>query len=83
MRTSTNKVMQLGDLIVAIFDAAADSSTDPKEVSRLAKRTAMHMIKSVRKDINPITAIDCIEHGMSSRETSLGRSMVKPSCGPS
>ena len=35
--------IRLGDLIAAIFDEAARYSIDPKEVSRLATLTLMHM----------------------------------------
>ena len=36
MKTSVRRTAQLGDLVVAAFDAAARLSADPREVSRLA-----------------------------------------------
>lgn len=36
MKTHVQKRVVLGDLVVAMFDEAANYSTDPREVSRLA-----------------------------------------------
>jgi hypothetical protein len=35
-RTSVRRTAPLGEVVVAAFDKAADLSTDPREVSRLA-----------------------------------------------
>ena len=45
MRTHVHKTAQLGDLVVVAFDMAAQYSTDPGEVSRLATRAVMHMLR--------------------------------------
>jgi hypothetical protein len=55
MRRNKNKIMRLGDLIVAIFDEAAHYSTDPKEVSRRATQTVMHMLQSARRRLVPLS----------------------------
>jgi hypothetical protein len=47
MKTTVHKTAQLGDLVVAAFDKAAQYSTDPREVSRLATRAVMHMLRRV------------------------------------
>jgi hypothetical protein len=49
MRTQIRKTTQLGELVAAVFDEAAHHSTDPREVSRLAARAVMHMIRHARK----------------------------------
>ncbi len=36
MKTSDRRTAQLGDLVVAAFDAAARLSSEPREVSRMA-----------------------------------------------
>ena len=49
MRTNVHKTVQLGDLVVATFDEAAQYSTYPREVSRLATKAVMHMLRRARK----------------------------------
>jgi hypothetical protein len=49
MRTQTQEKIRLGDLIVAIFDEAANYSSDPNEVSRLAALAVMHMLRTTRR----------------------------------
>lgn len=50
MRTTVDKTAQLGELVVAAFDKAAQYSTDPREVSRLATRAVMHMLWRAREE---------------------------------
>jgi hypothetical protein len=50
MKTTAHKTAQLGDLVVAAFDKAAQYSTDPREVSRLATRAVMHMLLRAREE---------------------------------
>lgn len=45
MRTDTHNTVQLGDLVVAVFDDAAQYSTDPREVSRLATQVVLHLLR--------------------------------------
>jgi hypothetical protein len=44
MRTQIPQTVPLGELILAVFDKAAQYSTDPREVSRLATQTISHML---------------------------------------
>jgi hypothetical protein len=84
MMTNTHEVLRLGDLVVAVFDAAAHYSSDPKEVSRLATLTVMHMLRaSCAKDIGSTARIEFIEDGTAERGTSLGRRTMKPCLAPS
>ena len=49
MRTNAHETAQLGELVVAAFDAAAQYNSDPREVSRLATRAVMHLLRHVWK----------------------------------
>ena len=49
MRTNVYKTAEIGDLVVAAFDKAAQYSTDPREVSRLATRAVMRMLRRAPK----------------------------------
>jgi hypothetical protein len=49
MRTDVHKTVQLGELVVAAFDKAAQVSTDPQEASRLAKRMLTRILRRARK----------------------------------
>ena len=49
MSTNVQQTAQLGELVVAAFDEAADYSSDPREVSRLATRAVMHLLRRGRK----------------------------------
>ena len=44
MRTNGTVTAQLGDLIVAAFDKAAQYSIDPREVARLATREVLRVL---------------------------------------
>ena len=58
MRTQIPKTVPLGELILTVFDKAAQYSADPREVSRLAAQTISHMLwhtprlKSLRQPVN-------------------------------
>jgi hypothetical protein len=49
MRTDTHHTVQLGALVVAAFDSAAQHSTDPREVSRLATEAVIHLLRRARE----------------------------------
>jgi hypothetical protein len=53
MRTDVDKTAQLGQLVVAVFDEAAQYSSDPREVSRLATEAVMHILRRPRKTSPP------------------------------
>jgi hypothetical protein len=44
VKTQVRKTIPLGELILAVFDKAAQYSSDPREVSRLATQTVAHML---------------------------------------
>lgn len=44
MKTQTQQTVPLGELILTVFDHAAQFSVDPKEVSHLATETVAHML---------------------------------------
>ena len=44
MRTNVHKTAPFGDLVAAAFDKAAQYSTDPREVSRLATGAVICML---------------------------------------
>jgi hypothetical protein len=48
-RGKTNETASLGDLIVAVFDEAARYSTNPREVSRLARRAIGNLVRRGRR----------------------------------
>ena len=50
--TMNDHTVQFGELVVAAFDKAAQSSSDPREVSRLAARTVLHILRRARKAAN-------------------------------
>jgi hypothetical protein len=37
--------MKLGDLVLAVFDEAAQQTADPREISRLASQTVSHLLR--------------------------------------
>ena len=43
--TSARITAQIGELIAAVFDVAAGCSADPREVSRMATSTIMHIMR--------------------------------------
>jgi hypothetical protein len=44
MRTNARKTVLLGDLVVAVFDIAAQYGSDPRMVSLLATRTVVRVL---------------------------------------
>ena len=44
MSTYVRKTAEFGELVAAVFDVAAQYSSDQREVSRLAIRTVMYML---------------------------------------
>jgi len=48
MKTKVHETAELGDLVVTAFDSAAQCSTDPAEVSRLARQMVMHLLRHAR-----------------------------------
>jgi hypothetical protein len=62
MKTNVRKTEQLGELIAAVFDIAAQYSKDPREISRLATGTVMHMLRrawmALPPPSNPATCIE-------------------------
>ena len=49
MRTTLHKTVQLGELVVAAFDEAAQYSTNPRDVSHLATGAVRHVLLHARK----------------------------------
>jgi hypothetical protein len=49
MTTQANKTAQVGDLIAAAFDHAAQYSNDPDEVSLLATTAVMRILQRQRR----------------------------------
>jgi hypothetical protein len=49
MKTQVYRTAQFGELVVAAFDGAADYSTDPLEVSRLATQAVTHILRRTRR----------------------------------
>jgi hypothetical protein len=49
MRTHRHNSVLLGDLVVAVFEAAESYSTDPWKVSRLASQAIAHILDLAQK----------------------------------
>jgi hypothetical protein len=60
MRIQIPKTVSLGELILAVFDNAAQYSADPREVSRLAIQTISHMLRQAPK----LTISRCALHAV-------------------
>jgi hypothetical protein len=54
--TNVTRTVELGDLVVAMFDEAAQHSTNPREVSRLASRAVMRVLRDNPKAMSALTA---------------------------
>jgi hypothetical protein len=54
--TNASRTVEFGDLVVALFDEAAHYSTNPREVSRLATRAVMRVLRSNPKALFALTA---------------------------
>ena len=48
MRAKVRRTTKFGDLVLTAFDSAAQCSTDPAEVSRLARQMVMHLLRHAR-----------------------------------
>jgi hypothetical protein len=48
MKMKARQTAEFGDLVVTAFDSAAQCSTDPAEVSRLARQMVMHVLRHAR-----------------------------------
>ena len=48
MEARVRQTGKFGDLVVTAFDSAAQCSTDPAEVSRLARQMVMHVLRHAR-----------------------------------
>ena len=55
MKTGTQKTIRLGDLVVALFDEAARHSSDPDEVSRVATRAVLYVLRCARRTLTPLS----------------------------
>jgi hypothetical protein len=53
MKTQSQMTVPLGDLILTVFDKAAQYSLDPQEVSLLATQTVAHMLLRGRSLATP------------------------------
>ena len=53
MTTKVHQAADFGDLVVTAFDSAAQSSTDPAEVSPLARQMVMHVLRHARSTRAP------------------------------
>jgi len=51
MKTEVHQIAEFGDLVVTAFDSAAQCSTDPAEVSRLARQMVMHVLRHARSTL--------------------------------
>jgi hypothetical protein len=49
MTEPKNNSLSIGDLVVAVYDQAATSTTDPVEVSRLANVLLLRVLKHVHR----------------------------------
>lgn len=52
MTAPIHKTAQLGELVVAVFDDAAQYDTDPEAVSRIATRAVMHIFQRARRRLH-------------------------------
>ena len=50
VRVTVPRTVQLGELVVAAFDGAAEHSTDPQEVSRMAIRIVLNVLHRARRE---------------------------------
>jgi hypothetical protein len=48
MEAKVRQTGKFGDLVVTAFDSAAQCSTDPAEVSRLARQMVIHVLRHSR-----------------------------------
>jgi hypothetical protein len=53
VKEQTGETVEFGDLILAIFDEAAQHSADPREVSHLATQTVASVLWRLRQHKRP------------------------------
>jgi hypothetical protein len=58
METRVRRTAEFGDLVVTAFESAAQCSTDPAEVSRLARQMVMHMLRHARSTLPPASPLE-------------------------
>ncbi len=58
MKTKVHQTAKFGDLVVTAFDSAAQCSSDPAEVSRLARQMVMHLLRHARNTFPPALPFD-------------------------
>ena len=63
MKTKVHQTAEFGDLVVTAFDSAAQCSTDPAEVSRLARQMVMHLLRHARSTFAPASPPDGTHQG--------------------
>jgi len=51
--TKVHQTAEFGDLVVTAFDSAAQCSSDPAEVSLLARQMVMHVLRHARRTFAP------------------------------
>jgi hypothetical protein len=66
MKREPRETAQLGELIVAVFDIAARYSADPREISHLATRAVMEILRRARESAAPLAPAACTEASASS-----------------
>jgi hypothetical protein len=60
----TTTAHELGDLVVAAFEEAAHHSADPREVSRLATKAVVRMLRGGRTRVRSLEAGDARWEGL-------------------
>jgi hypothetical protein len=63
MRTDTRNTVELGELVVAAFDSAAQYSTDPREVTRLATEVVAHLLRRARETSHSPSRLPSLDGG--------------------
>jgi hypothetical protein len=58
MKKRVAKTMNVGDLVVAAFDAAAHYSRDARQVSRLATQAVVDVLRHAQRTITPSRTAD-------------------------
>lgn len=61
MKTEPRETAQLGELIETVFDIAARYSADPREISHLATRAVMEILRRAREIAPTLTPDTCSE----------------------
>ena len=67
MSTNDHRTAQLGDLVVAAFDDAACFSSDPAEVSRIATRRVIDLVRRSRRSAATLSRLSSRTIGRTGR----------------